>query len=108
MVKTVFPMPSLILVREQGSRHATGCGQKKARKEEMRRKEEMGGEGKRKKTRKKESLLIINSIKWHLGYTGEERKILPNSTQLPLSFRKWKVPLHYIHRELILNRKFEI
>ena len=53
------------------------------------RKEEKEGEGKRgngrrgeeEKDKEKESLLIINPIKWHPGYTGEEIKIpstLPN------------------------------
>lgn len=80
-------------VREQGS-HATGCGPKKKGKEGE-------GGGKRKweereeeEDKEKESLLIINPIKWHLGYTGEERKIL--STAFTPEFQKWKVPLHYI------------
>ena len=53
------------------------------------RKEEKEGEGKRgngrrgeeEEDKEKESLLIINPIKWHPGYTGEEIKIpstLPN------------------------------
>ena len=33
--------------------------------------------------KEKESLLIINPIKWHLGYTGEERKILSTLPNYP-------------------------
>ena len=76
------------LIPGQGTRipHATGCREKKKKK--ARKEEEAGGgkggngrRGEEEEDKEKESLLIINPIKWHPGYNGEERKIpstLPN------------------------------
>ena len=77
------------MIPGQGTRipHAAGCGQKKKKRQgRKRRRRRKRGNGRRRdeeEDKEKESLLIINPIKWHLGYTGEERKILSTLPNYP-------------------------